>query len=408
MGTTVNHRTTGNNDTYDTEEAYEEARRKQRARHIAEMKRRKRRQALYRRLALRLVPIVCGILLICVFIGRIFSSGKSSSEATPDTAEVLDEAERISYDDAAQETVLPEASVTEFSGAEASDTPQETASAPSVDSTVYTAQETASTDHFFEAESVDSVYGIVVSTDTDTILAEQEAYTRISPASMTKILTVLVAAEHITEADLDDTFTITQEINDYVYSNDCSAVNFDNDEVVTVRDLFYGTILPSGADAALGLATYIAGSQDAFVDMMNEKLKTLELADTAHFTNCIGLYDDNHYCTMYDMAMILEAAIHNDICREVLSAHTYVTSSTPQHPDGIEISNWFLRRIEDKDTHGEVLCAKTGYVVQSRNCAASYGTDKNGKGYIIVTGNAHSSWRCIYDHVALYDKYLTL
>lgn len=404
----MKHRTTENYDTYDTEEAYEEARRKRRARHIAEMKRRKRRQALYRRLALRLVPIVCGILLICVFIGRIFSSGKSSSEAAPDTAEVLDEAERISYDDAAQETALPEASVTGFSGTEASDTPQETASAPSVDSTVYTAQETASTDHFFEAESVDSVYGIVVSTDTDTILAEQEAYTRISPASMTKILTVLVAAEHITEADLDDTFTITQEINDYVYSNDCSAVNFDNDEVVTVRDLFYGTILPSGADAALGLATYIAGSQDAFVDMMNEKLKTLELADTAHFTNCIGLYDDNHYCTMYDMAMILEAAIHNDICREVLSAHTYVTSSTPQHPDGIEISNWFLRRIEDKDTHGEVLCAKTGYVVQSRNCAASYGTDKNGKGYIIVTGNAHSSWRCIYDHVALYDKYLTL
>ena len=75
---------------------------------------------------------------------------------------------------------------------------------------------------------------------------------------MTKILTLLVAAEHVT--DLDDTFTITREITDYSYSNDCSAVGFDDGETVTVRDLLYGTILPSGADAAAGLAFYVSGS----------------------------------------------------------------------------------------------------------------------------------------------------
>ena len=108
---------------------------------------------------------------------------------------------------------------------------------------------------------------------------------------------------------------------------------------------------------------------------MNEKLEQLGLSDTAHMTNCVGIYDEEHYCSVYDMAMILEAAIENDFCREVLSAHTYTTSKTQQHPDGIDLSNWFLRRIEDKDTGGEVVCGKTGFVNQSRNCAASYGVD---------------------------------
>ena len=139
--------------------------------------------------------------------------------------------------------------------------------------------------------------------------------------------------------------------------------------------------------------------------MMNDKLEDLGLSRTAHFTNCIGLYDKEHYCTVYDMAMILEAAIENELCREVMSAHTYTTSNTQEHPEGITLSNWFLRRIEDKDTGGEVVCGKTGYVVQSGNCAASYGIDNAGKGYICVTADSTSSWRCIYDHVALYRQF---
>ena len=156
-------------------------------------------------------------------------------------------------------------------------------------------------------------------------LFDRDAHTRINPASMTKVLTVLVAAEHVT--DWSDTFEITPEITNYSYVHDCSAVGFSNNEVVTVEDLFYGTVLCSGGDAALGLATYVAGSQEAFVDMMNEKLKELGLSDTAHFTNCVGLYDENHYCTVYDIAMILEAAIDHPQCREVLSTKKYTTSS---------------------------------------------------------------------------------
>ena len=378
---------------------YEQKRREQRSRRIAEMKRKKRQQELRRRLMLRLSPVVLVLVITIVIVTKVISAHRPSDDTVADDTSTTLVAESHVEDTA---DVSTDATISD------EDTSQEEVdevTVPAVDHTIYSAATAASTDNFFEADSVNSTYGIVVDLSNDTILAQQNAYTRINPASMTKVLTVLVAAEHI--SNLDDTFTMTQEINNYIYSNDCSAVNWENDETITIRDLFYGTILPSGADAALGLAYYVAGSQEAFVDLMNEKLDELGLSSTAHFTNCIGLYDENHYCTMYDMAMIMEAAVHNEWCREVLSAHKYTTSSTPQHPDGIEISNWFLRRIEDKDTHGEVVCAKTGFVVQSGNCAVSYGTDTKGNGYIIVTGNAHSSWRCIYDHVALYQKYLS-
>lgn len=268
---------------------------------------------------------------------------------------------------------------------------------------VYYAEETENT-KAFNGEVI-SNYGVFIDIESNTVLAQRNGKNRISPASMTKVLTVLVAAEHI--KNLDDTFTMTLDITDYSFVNDCSNVGFLEGEEVTVRDLFYGTILPSGADAAVGLATYVAGSQENFVELMNKKLEELGLSDTAHMTNCVGIYDENHYCTPYDMAMIMEAAIDNELCREIMNTRTYTTSATEQHPEGITVSNWFMRRIEDKDTGGEIICGKTGYVVESGSCAVSYGKDYNGKEYVCVTVDANSSWRCIYDHVALYSQFST-
>ncbi len=252
-------------------------------------------------------------------------------------------------------------------------------------------------------DEINSSNAIFIDMETGNILADKGAKERIVPASMTKVLTLLVAAENI--ENLDDTFQITIDITDYSFVNGCSNAGFEKEEVVTVRDLLYGTNLPSGADAALGLAVYVSGSQEAFVELMNKKLEELGLSETAHFTNCIGIYDENHYCTVYDMAVIMNAALNNETCREVMSARTYNTSLTEQHPEGILLSNWFLRRIEDKDTGGEVICGKTGYVNESGSCAVSYGTDKNGRGYICVTVNAAGKWKCIYDHVDLYKKF---
>ncbi|MCR4903121.1 MAG: serine hydrolase [Butyrivibrio sp.] len=253
------------------------------------------------------------------------------------------------------------------------------------------------------SDNVISEYAVLVDVDTGEIVAQKNADTVISPASMTKILTLLVAVENI--EDFNDTFTMTIDITDYAYVNDSSILGLSVGETVPLTDLLYGTILPSGADAALALATYVSGSQEEFVKLMNEKVEELGLSDTAHFTNVVGIYDEDHHCTVSDMAMILKAALENDICREVLSAHVYTTTSTTEHPDGITVSNWFLRRIEDKDTHGEVLCAKTGFVNQSGSCAASYQISNDGGHYICVTAKSTSSWRCIYDQVEIYDLY---
>ncbi len=245
-----------------------------------------------------------------------------------------------------------------------------------------------------------------INAQTGEILAQREAYTRMNPASMTKMLTVLVAAEHLTAEDLDKTAPITIAITDYSFVNGCSNTGHALNENVTVRDMFYGTILPSGADSALALAIYVAGSHEAFVDMMYEKLDEMGLGETTHVTNCVGIYDEAHYSTAYDMAVILKAAVDNPFCRDVMAAHTYNTSLTPEHPEGLLISNWFLRRIEDKDTHGEVLCAKTGYVDQSGSCAASLGLDRYGREYLCVTAGSVSTWTCISDQVELYQTFL--
>ena len=247
-----------------------------------------------------------------------------------------------------------------------------------------------------------SNYAILIDLDKGSRVAEKNGKVRMNPASMTKVLTLLVAAEHID--NLEQPVTITQEMTDYSFANGCSSAGFERDETVTVKDLLYGTILPSGAEAAVGLAIHVSGSQEAFVDLMNEKLEELGLSESAHFTNCVGVYDDDHYCTPYDMAVIMGAALENDLCRQVLSAKTYTTSETEEHPEGMILSNWFLRRIEDKDVGDNVKSGKTGYVEESGSCAVSYGENKDGKRYICVTADAQNQWRCIDDHAEIYRQ----
>ena len=249
-------------------------------------------------------------------------------------------------------------------------------------------------------DDIDSAYAVIMDLKTGKIIAGREYDTIMNPASMTKILTLLVAVENINLSRLDT--EIHQGITDYVFTNQMSQVGFGIGDTPTIRSLLYGTILPSGADAALALAEYTAGSEEMFVKMMNKKLEELGISDTAHFTNVVGAYDEDHYCTALDMATILRAtaldmatilraAIDNELCREVLSCHYYeVPPSGGEDSESIGISNWFLRRIEDKDTHGEVI---------------SYQVSDDGGHYICVTADAPDTWSCIYDHVELYETY---
>ena len=254
-------------------------------------------------------------------------------------------------------------------------------------------------------EDFPSEFAVLADGETGEILAEKGSDQLLSPASMTKVLTLLVAAESVT--DWERVFVMDRETADFCFRHDCSVVGYEVGEEVPARELLYGCILSSGADASLGLAALSAGSQEAFVERMNEKAAELGLSEGAHFTNCVGLYAPEHRCTARDMALILRSAMENELCREVLTAKRYHTAATEFHPQGQDLSNWFLRRIEDKDCgNAEVLAAKTGYVAESGSCAASYAQDADGRGYLCVTGNAHSAWRAIYDHVELYRSYV--
>lgn len=410
----------------------EERIRARRRKLIEEARRRKERQMLFRRLVRLLAPPALGVIVVFFVISagvKAFSNPPNGVKAGAENAgtENIDAdgvpiaggqegEEQDAQGSGQQGNGIQSGNMSEGMGQQANEGQQGTeqqagvgqqtgVTAPSSSQSqgVYSAQATAATKQL--GSDIISSHAILIDMDSDTILAQKDGMGRLNPASMTKVLTVLVAAEHV--KDLDDTFTMTLDITDYSFVNGCSNVGFLKDETVTIRDLFYGTVLPSGADAAGALAVYVAGSMEAFADMMNEKLDELGLSKTAHFTNCVGVYDEEHYCTAYDMAVIMEAALNNDLCREVLSAHTYITSPTEQHPEGIPLSNWFLRRIEDKDTGGEVLCGKTGYVLQSGNCAVSYGVDSGGKNYICVTAGAGSVWQCINDQTAIYKEFAT-
>lgn len=382
----------------------EELRQRKREQRVEQLRLEREKQLNRRKMLKKYAPIIIAgvaILILAIVLIVLLAKGKSDTDnPVPQNGTIQEGTEQGNP----QVTPVPE------SGAETSSVATPEPATP-VTSTVATSPKkysfsTAGDAVTIYSEEVISTHALLVDVSKNEIVATKGAFERISPASMTKVLTVLVAAEHLTQEQLDDTFTMTLEITDYAYVNDCSSVGFLNEEVVTVRDLLYGTILPSGGDAAVGLACYIAGSHEAFVELMNEKLDELGLSETAHFTNCVGLYDENHYCTLYDMAIIMRAAVDNELCKEILSAHTYTTKPTTQHPEGIIISNWFLRRIEDKETGGEVLCAKTGYVAQSQNCAVSYGTYGDGTPYICVTAGSTSSWRCIYDQVEIFNTYV--
>ena len=363
---------------------------------MQEMRRRKEQQDNIRR-KIRVFLPTAAIILVLTAAAAARMAWKGSGEG--------EKGRNQQKSTAVKETILPEQEGEEKGGGEnripADDPAYEkgTEEEKVEEKPQYYAEETEETQQL--GGDILSGYGILVDVENKKIVSAKDAKVRMNPASMTKVLTLLVAAENID--NLDDMVAVTLEMTDYSFVNGCSNAGFEKGEEVTVRDLMYGTILPSGAEAAVGLAIYTAGSQEAFVEMMNGKLEKLGLSGSAHFTNCVGVYDADHYCTVYDMAMIMEAALDNEVCREVLSSRTYTTSETEEHPEGMILSNWFLRRIEDKDVGGKVMGGKTGYVEQSKSCAVSYGEDKNGKRYICVTANAESQWLCIKDHVKLYQ-----
>ena len=263
---------------------------------------------------------------------------------------------------------------------------------------------------------IGSQYAILVNADSKEITAVKgDIDKRIYPASMTKVLSLLVASETIT--DWTKSVYMTRDIEEYCYVNECSNVGYSRDEIMALSELPYGTILTSGADATLGMALYAvdpAGTSGksfeelhkAYADLMNKKVKDLGLKST-HFTNAVGIHAEDHYTTTKEMALIMYAAMADDFSRKILTTPGFETAPTEQHPQGQVLTNLFIRKISSKDCgNANVIAAKTGYVEEAGFCAVSYATASDGTGYICVTASGTGTNNSISDHAAIYKAYV--
>lgn len=202
---------------------------------------------------------------------------------------------------------------------------------------------------------------------------------------MTKIMTAIVALESF--SNLDQEITLSEDIFYSLDGQDATQAGFQPGESVRIRDLVYGVILPSGAECCLALADQVSGSEDGFVEKMNQKAKSIGMKNT-NFKNCTGLHDPEHYSTTYDIALLLRYALNNDTFREVITSHFHSTPGTNVHPDGITYYSTMFKNLSDPAvTGGEILGGKTGYTSEAGHCLASFaGIDE--REYILVTAGA--------------------
>ena len=251
--------------------------------------------------------------------------------------------------------------------------------------------------------NIASDYAILIDLSTNTVVAEKNPDATIYPASMTKIMTLIVAYENC--KDLDDTFTMTTDITDPLFIAGASTAGFSVGEKITIRDLLYGAILPSGGDATDALAVHIGGSIDGFVAMMNKKVLQMGLSNT-HFKNPSGLHDNDHYSTPHEIAMILQYALQIEECKKILCTYQYTTESTVYHPDGLLLtSTMFSRMAGDESGTATVLGGKTGFTNEGLHCLASLArVNSTGKEYVLVTAHAPATYDPIFDCINIYKE----
>ncbi len=262
---------------------------------------------------------------------------------------------------------------------------------------------------------VDDLYSsnvILISLDDKEILLDKLSDERIYPASLTKIMTAILAIENL--PDLDEMIHLSEDMFQELYFENASMAGFLPNEDVTAIDLIYGVLLPSGAESAIGLADAIAGSEENYVKLMNKKAEKLGMNNT-HFTNSTGLHNTNHYSTVKDIAILLEYALQNNTFREVYTSERHTTRETNLHPDGITLRSTMFKKMETQDVNGGIIeGGKTGYTEEAKLCLASL-AKIDGKEYILVTANAEGSPQTeqfnildafsVYNQIFLNDNY---
>ena len=228
-----------------------------------------------------------------------------------------------------------------------------------------------------------SDYVLLVDRDNEQVLWSRNSSERMYPASMTKMMTEIIAIEAL--PDLYEQITITNEMMYGLYEANASMAGFLPGDEVTVQDLLYGVALPSGAECVNALAYRIDGSVQAFVDHMNRKAAELGMRNT-HFVNPTGLHDQNHYSTCIDLEVLLEYCCQNDTFLEILQTKQYRTGSTASHPDGILMESTVWRFPESEQIPG-LIGGKTGFTYPAGRCLAS-AARINGMDLVMITGKA--------------------
>ena len=250
---------------------------------------------------------------------------------------------------------------------------------------------------------LDAEYALLMDMETGKVVASRKGDSRIFPASMTKIMTMIVCCEQI--ADMNAKVSVSGDAIAAAYVEGASCAGFTAGEQVTVLDLLYGVALPSGADATGTLARYVAGSEAAFVELMNTKAGEMGLKNT-HFVNASGLHHDNHYTTPREMAAIMAYAMDMELCRTILSATTYTSGPTTQHPQGVVMySTGFSRMSATKFGAAQIVATKTGYTDEARFCFASYAETDSGRRYVLITAYGNDRYAPVYDCKYVYETF---
>lgn len=255
-------------------------------------------------------------------------------------------------------------------------------------------------------EGMVSKNGYMYRPEDESVVFAKEADAHIYPASMTKMMTGLIAIEKL---DLAMPHTVLQEEVDAAYTQDLTMAGFAAGETVPLEDILYGAMLPSGAECCYALASEVTQSQwgfeEMFVDMMNDKAAELGMTNT-HFTNCTGVQDENHYSSCRDMAILLEYALKNDMFRKVICSHTYTTTATPYHEKGLNLMSTMFGSIGNSvlDNNVSILGGKTGFTDEAGHCLASFAVMEDETEYILVTAGAFSE---VNDYTNISDaKYI--
>ena len=236
--------------------------------------------------------------------------------------------------------------------------------------------------------TVNSEAAVLINLDKDIIVYEKNPTKKMYPASLTKIMTAIVVLDNI--QDLDNTsYTAPLAVFDDLYGKGASSVGYSRGEIITARDLMYSMLMASACESAGILAYYVGGeSMQNFVDMMNQKAVEIGCTGT-HFTNPHGLYDDDQYTNVYDMAIIAKYAVDNyPKFVEIATTAEYNLSATNSHSESWTISHTNSMLHPNSGFYYEPAKGlKTGTLDESGRNLASMAS-RDGNNYLLITMGA--------------------